>query len=678
MADIGERLGGDNIEFTVDKPLRIIIGGPPHSGKSTFMNLLEDRFRYYQIPVELLDLDLSAPTPLKTGFTQQREKKKWTSTLAEEAREMFEGAEGVQVVLGDSVGLISDINEIISQPADVAILLVSGGHGDYDTTYRKVVRKWKEYYEDIRTPLLVVLRSTMNPADESMFDPQDNYGVVVGMDRDAYEDNTISGHYKYDGIYPTNACLEGVVFEIAQSFDLKVRSATDPEHLDLLNQKWPDLKDKKTWTPPEGSMLGGIERAYFEERGRVPADQRAESFGAETITTTKIDNNGGEWTLQYRQPPIGEQPTEIVATTPTWSHEKNDFSNVFTLYLKRVPDSTSIMPSRQSPTGYWWTASSKGWGEKNIRFTNYDSLWNWIGSDEIYDFPYFAESFGAEDDLSFKEWADQETMTHGQQEPFDDWLNDELSSHGDNITLQDWGQHELDSHYERYGAEGDPKVRRLKTIAKWINDNHGDTHFADIRDTQYGYYNAFNQYITKDGKKLVVYELTPKGEYPRREVFSHNPLEPYRKNKEVESWVKSTFTSPVTLRHGAESFAAEGMTSFEVINIEYSNSEGTASPSDYYDLPDELAVSVEETDVSATEDRIREKIESYIFRSFGEDIKVVDLTAFYTGTTDPLRGNYEDYAAEGKIHSQLMIGSLIGLGAGLWAVNRFKESREER
>ena len=57
MADIGERLGGDNIEFTVDKPLRIIIGGPPHSGKSTFMNLLEDRFRYYQIPVELLDLD---------------------------------------------------------------------------------------------------------------------------------------------------------------------------------------------------------------------------------------------------------------------------------------------------------------------------------------------------------------------------------------------------------------------------------------------------------------------------------------------------------------------------------------------------------------------------------------------------------------------------------------------
>jgi len=279
MADIGERLGGDNMTFTVDQPLRIIIGGPPHSGKSTLMNLLEDRFRYYQIPVELLDLDLYSPTPLKTGFTEQREKRKggWTSTLAEEARLMFEESEGVQVVLGDSVGLISEINEIISQPADVAILLVSGGHGDYDTTYRKVVRKWKEYYAEISKPLLVVLRSTMNPSDESMFDAQDNYGVIVGMDRDAYNQRVISGHHEYTGLYPTNACLEGLIFEITQSFDLKVSSPTDPEHLEVLNSKWPDLKDKKTWIPPEGSMLGGIERAYFEERGMVPADQRAES-----------------------------------------------------------------------------------------------------------------------------------------------------------------------------------------------------------------------------------------------------------------------------------------------------------------------------------------------------------------------------------------------------------------
>ena len=272
MVDAGERLGGDDLTFSVDEPLRIIIGGPPHSGKSTLMNLLEDKFRHYQVPVELLDLDLSAPTPLKSGFTQERTKKKWTDALANEAQTLFKDTGGVDIVLGDSVGLISSVNEIISQPADVAILLVSGGHGDYDSTYRKVVRKWKDYYADIHKPLLVVVRSTMNPDDESMFDPRDNYGVMVGLDTDAYMEKIIE---------PDNACLEGIVFEIAQSFDLLMRSAPGEAHLDLLMGKWPDLRDKKTWTPlPEHPHLANIERDYFQKRGKIPADQMAESFAA--------------------------------------------------------------------------------------------------------------------------------------------------------------------------------------------------------------------------------------------------------------------------------------------------------------------------------------------------------------------------------------------------------------
>ncbi len=103
MVDAGERLGGDDLTYSVDDPLRIIIGGPPHSGKSTQMNLLEDKFMHYQVPVELLDLDLSAPTPLKSGFTQERTKKDWTAALAQEAQSLFKDTEGVDIVLGDSV-----------------------------------------------------------------------------------------------------------------------------------------------------------------------------------------------------------------------------------------------------------------------------------------------------------------------------------------------------------------------------------------------------------------------------------------------------------------------------------------------------------------------------------------------------------------------------------------------
>ena len=547
MADIGERLGGDDLKFSIDQPLRIIIGGPPHSGKSTLMNLLEDRFQYYQIPVQLLDLDLSAPTPLKTGFTEQREKRKWTSSLADEARSMFEEAEGVQVVLGDSVGLISEINEIISQPADVAILLVSGGHGDYDDTYRKVVRKWKEYYEDIRKPLLVVLRSTMNPRDESMFDPRDNYGVITGLDRDAYQAQVISGHYNYEGDFPTNACLEGIVFEIAQSFDLIVRSPTDPDHLSILNQKWPDLKDKKTWTPPEGSMLGGIERAYFEERGRVPADQRAESFDFLTDSGHEVQWDDGSFYMTFKEPIDGygevngywyggenQSPDEIILDVePAWNEETDEEYDVPSLHIEfsqvesygiknhnmSVWDGGVVSPELFGAIQEGLEGMVSDYGAEyytkyylpnrldpkvgdeamfeggEIRITNMERnpdviFYTYLDEDGKSDgfihtrdkaqfvdiwtpFPMekdtvILSNYGDKDDLSFKEWADQEMLTHGKKESFDDWLNDELSHHGDNMTLQDWGQHELDSHYERYGAEmanwsGRPKTCLLYT-----------------------------------------------------------------------------------------------------------------------------------------------------------------------------------------------------------------------
>ena len=79
------------------------------------------------------------------------------------------------------------------------------------------------------------------------------------------------------------------------------------------------------------------------------------------------------------------------------------------------------------------------------------------------------QSFNA-DDLTFKEWADQEMKTHGKKESFDDWLDDELKSHGDNVSLQKWGHHELDSHYERYGAEDYEVIYRVK--AKYSPDEN--------------------------------------------------------------------------------------------------------------------------------------------------------------------------------------------------------------
>ena len=96
---------------------------------------------------------------------------------------------------------------------------------------------------------------------------------------------------------------------------------------------------------------------------------------------------------------------------------------------------------------------------------------------------------------------------------------------------------------------------------------------------------------------------------------------------------------------------------FDVLNIEYQyeNDDDT----DYW--PYTMTVSVEHDEnkhFSFTEDAIKAELESYITLQQGEPVKVVDLTAFYTGTKDPLRGNYEDYEAETFEAREKKIGSI--------------------
>lgn len=267
-------------------PVRIIVGGPPHSGKSTLMNLLEDKMNQYGVDVELRDLDFSSPTNLKAGFDPNRETKDWDEDLARDAANYFREDSEDKIVLGDSIGLISQINEIVSEPADVAILLVSGSKDQFDQSFRNALAKWKSYYEFIDLPILMIIRSSMNPNEMNYFDPHDNYGVIVGLDRDAYGEGTPQDNE----ISLENACLEGMVFEIAQEYDLELANRNTDKHIDTISEKWPNIQGKPTWNPIDAGKphLGKIEDDYFstfDERRKAKA-MGAEEFrveGAEII-----------------------------------------------------------------------------------------------------------------------------------------------------------------------------------------------------------------------------------------------------------------------------------------------------------------------------------------------------------------------------------------------------------
>lgn len=81
------------------------------------------------------------------------------------------------------------------------------------------------------------------------------------------------------------------------------------------------------------------------------------------------------------------------------------------------------------------------------------------------------------------------------------------------------------------------RVRRLKTIAKWINENTKFTatirrSYCDTDRKPRGY-----RYITSPGKGRHGYLLevrNDKGEI----IYDHDSAETYRTNAEVENWIK--------------------------------------------------------------------------------------------------------------------------------------------
>ena len=279
-------------------------------------------------------------------------------------------------------------------------------------------------------------------------------------------------------------------------------------------------------------MLGGIERAYFEERGRVPADQRAESFEFLTKSGHEVQWDDGSFYMTFKDPVDGygdvngdwyggenQSPDEIILDVePAWNEETDEEYDVPSLHIEfsqvesygiknhnmSVWDGGVVSPELFGAIQEGLEGMVSDYGAEyytkyylpnrldpkvgdeamfeggEIRITNMERnpdviFYTYLDEDGKSDgfihtrdkaqfvdiwtpFPMekdtvILSNYGDKDDLSFKEWADQEMLTHGKKESFDDWLNDELSHHGDNMTLQDWGQHELDSHYERYGAE---------------------------------------------------------------------------------------------------------------------------------------------------------------------------------------------------------------------------------
>lgn len=185
---------------------RIVIGGSPHSGKSTFMVLLKQNLKGKNVDVGLNDLDLSSPTlewleGEETKYQRELKKQPWTPELAKQAKYIFtESEKKHDIVLGDSPGKITDVTKIISKGADGAVILTR------DPQNRK---SWNKFYKENKIPVLCDIDSDL--FGKSRFSPKVGKGKAVGLSRQMLRKGKLKER---------NMAIEGCAFELGEKFGL--------------------------------------------------------------------------------------------------------------------------------------------------------------------------------------------------------------------------------------------------------------------------------------------------------------------------------------------------------------------------------------------------------------------------------------------------------------------------
>ena len=191
--------------FNAGGGIRIVIGGDPHSGKSSFMRMLELDLKEKNINVKLFELDVGSGDVKRFTVGTRIKKIPWTDEIAHKANiNYIRASEKYDVTLGDTPGKITQHTSIVTNNANAAIILAK----DEDAK-----RRWINFFNKRGITILTIINSKMF-SGETTFNPRYSTGNIIGISREKVMKLKKS----------ENIVVESVSYEIAKRFGLTFRS----------------------------------------------------------------------------------------------------------------------------------------------------------------------------------------------------------------------------------------------------------------------------------------------------------------------------------------------------------------------------------------------------------------------------------------------------------------------